>query len=230
MFTDAVELSLVFILGLTSVLVLSGIHWNIMENAAYTHYTTCPSPNQIQSTTTEQNVTQQTCLTATPTNGINYQQQISNSPPQMIQKRKRNVNPQADENFIRALEAVRYGGIGFCKAARMYGVNNRTLWLEYKKRGYPNFRSSIKNRKQETVQTADVNNQTSSSPPPEETLPRQESEEMMAPNPVTLLNNTFFDKPVDLGPMLQRPKFLDPGAILNAQQAINFQGLTFEHI
>lgn len=62
------------------------------------------------------------------------------------QKRKRSVNPQSDENFQRALEAVRYGGIGFCKAARMYGCNNRTLWLEYKKRGYPISRPSIKNR------------------------------------------------------------------------------------
>lgn len=61
-------------------------------------------------------------------------------------KRKRSVNPQGDENFIRALEAVRSGGIGFCKAARLYGVNNRTLWLEYKKRGYPVSRPSIKSR------------------------------------------------------------------------------------
>lgn len=64
----------------------------------------------------------------------------------MPPKRKRSVNPQGDENFIRALEAVRCGGIGFCKAARLFGVNNRTLWLEYKKRGYPISRPSIKNR------------------------------------------------------------------------------------
>lgn len=63
-----------------------------------------------------------------------------------VVKRKRSVNPQGDENFIRALEAVRSGGIGFCKAARLYGVNNRTLWLEYKKRGYPVSRPSIKSR------------------------------------------------------------------------------------
>ncbi|XP_033158372.1 longitudinals lacking protein, isoforms J/P/Q/S/Z isoform X3 [Drosophila mauritiana] len=63
-----------------------------------------------------------------------------------VVKRKRSVNPQGDENFIRALEAVRTGGIGFCKAARLYGVNNRTLWLEYKKRGYPVSRPSIKAR------------------------------------------------------------------------------------
>lgn len=70
-----------------------------------------------------------------------------------VVKRKRSVNPQGDENFIRALEAVRSGGIGFCKAARLYGVNNRTLWLEYKKRGYPISRPSIKSRvvKQENL-------------------------------------------------------------------------------
>lgn len=67
--------------------------------------------------------------------------------PQMTPaKRRRTTNPQSEENFQRALEAVRFGGIGFCKAARMFGVNNRTLWLEYKKKGYPNNRPSIKSR------------------------------------------------------------------------------------
>lgn len=42
-----------------------------------------------------------------------------------------------NENFLRALEAVRTQGIGFCKAAKIHGVNNRTLWLEYQKLGYP---------------------------------------------------------------------------------------------
>ncbi|XP_059615703.1 longitudinals lacking protein, isoforms H/M/V isoform X1 [Phlebotomus argentipes] len=73
-------------------------------------------------------------------------QQQPPAPTPAPQKRKRSVNPQGDENFIRALEAVRYGGIGFCKAARLFGVNNRTLWLEYKKRGYPISRPSIKSR------------------------------------------------------------------------------------
>lgn len=40
-------------------------------------------------------------------------------------------------NLQRALEAVRFDGIGFCKAARIHGVNNRTLWLQYHKLGYP---------------------------------------------------------------------------------------------
>ncbi|XP_026741505.1 zinc finger and BTB domain-containing protein 14-like [Trichoplusia ni] len=61
-------------------------------------------------------------------------------------RRKRATNPQSEENFQRALEAVRFGGIGFCKAARLFGVNNRTLWLEYKKKGYPNNRPSIRSR------------------------------------------------------------------------------------
>lgn len=42
-----------------------------------------------------------------------------------------------NENFLRALRAVRDEGIGFCKAAKLHGVNNRTLWLEYQKLGYP---------------------------------------------------------------------------------------------
>lgn len=42
-----------------------------------------------------------------------------------------------NENFLRALQAVRDEGIGFCKAAKIHGVNNRTLWLEYQKLGYP---------------------------------------------------------------------------------------------
>lgn len=66
--------------------------------------------------------------------------------PQPPPRRKRSINPQQDDNFIQALEAVRYGGLGFCKAAKLYGVNNRTLWLEYKKRGYPILRPSTKNR------------------------------------------------------------------------------------
>lgn len=39
----------------------------------------------------------------------------------------------------------------------MFGVNNRTLWLEYKKRGYPNNRPSLKSR---------VKQEANSSPPP----------------------------------------------------------------
>ncbi|XP_065344797.1 protein bric-a-brac 1-like isoform X5 [Cloeon dipterum] len=60
--------------------------------------------------------------------------------------RRKRTDTQRDENFLQALEAVRTGGIGFCKAARMYGVNNRTLWLEYRRRGYPITRPSLKPR------------------------------------------------------------------------------------
>lgn len=66
-------------------------------------------------------------------------------------KRKRSVNPQAEENFIAALEAVRSGKLGFCKAAKVYGVNNRTLWLEYKRRGYPLIRPSTKAKSQQAM-------------------------------------------------------------------------------
>lgn len=85
------------------------------------------------------------------------------------QKRKRSVNPQGDENFLRALDAVRFGGIGFCKAARLYGVNNRTLWLEYKKRGYPISRPSIKNR---------IKTEPNMSPPPASSTPSAEENTM----------------------------------------------------
>ncbi|XP_045784112.1 longitudinals lacking protein, isoforms H/M/V-like isoform X1 [Maniola jurtina] len=108
---------------------------------------------------------------------------------QTPQKRRRATNPQAEENFQRALEAVRFGGIGFCKAARMFGVNNRTLWLEYKKKGYPNNRPSIKSRiKREHV-----------TPPPEQKDEQPHQEQQMAllcpPHPVPV---GFIDpRPVD---------------------------------
>lgn len=55
-------------------------------------------------------------------------QRISGTSRKMIRK---------EENFLRALKAVRDEGMGFCKAAKIHGVNNRTLWLEYQKLGYP---------------------------------------------------------------------------------------------
>lgn len=96
------------------------------------------NPAQIISIVSPQQTQQQSSTTTTSAAAT-----TSQAAPQ---KRKRSVNPQSDENFQRALEAVRTGGIGFCKAARMFGCNNRTLWLEYKKRGYPISRPSIKNR------------------------------------------------------------------------------------
>uniref|UniRef100_A0A8D8WKS5 Protein tramtrack, alpha isoform n=1 Tax=Cacopsylla melanoneura TaxID=428564 RepID=A0A8D8WKS5_9HEMI len=67
------------------------------------------------------------------------------TPPLTARKKRYNsCSSQDRERFNEALEAVRYGGIGFCKAARLYGVNNRSLWLEYKKRGYPTMRPGPK--------------------------------------------------------------------------------------
>lgn len=135
-------------------------------------------------------------------------------------KRKRSVNPQADENFVRALEAVRFGGIGFCKAARMYGVNNRTLWLEYKKRGYPINRPSIKNRvKQDFAAALELQGQPqaipSNSPP--------ESQPMICtpPQPMDMVTAAFpNDFPEDM-----RARYHDT-AILTAAQ-INMHGISF---
>lgn len=171
-----------------------------------------------------------------------YQPQIGNSPPQIL-KRKRSLNPQSEENFIKALEAVRFGGIGFCKAARMYGVNNRTLWLEYKKRGYPNFRLSIKNRKQEQgggEQQQKIEPQMGGQPGEEGMFLKQEYPKLSGEggeqvvcatsgHPVALISGTFFEgKPVDLGPVLHRPKYLDP-SLINGQ-GINFHSINFEQM
>lgn len=51
--------------------------------------------------------------------------------------------PQDNENFKLALDAVMNKGIGFCKAARTFGVNNRTLWLECRRLGFLNPRSKV---------------------------------------------------------------------------------------
>lgn len=44
-----------------------------------------------------------------------------------------------DENLSLAIEAVSKG-MGFCRASKVYNVNNRSLWLEYKKLGLPSSR------------------------------------------------------------------------------------------
>ncbi|GLG92530.1 Uncharacterized protein GBIM_00207 [Gryllus bimaculatus] len=100
-------------------------------------------------------------------------------------RRKRSSNPQADENFVRALEAVRLGGIGFCKAARMFGVNNRTLWLEYKKRGYPVTRPSpsVKSRIKQEVPTSSPSQQANSQPETTPTNAPVSSSSAMCPPP-----------------------------------------------
>lgn len=54
---------------------------------------------------------------------------------------KRGRKKGDEQNLLSAIEAVRKG-MGFCRASRMFGVNNRSLWVEYKKTGY----SSSRNR------------------------------------------------------------------------------------
>ncbi|KAJ3660152.1 hypothetical protein Zmor_004621 [Zophobas morio] len=214
----------------TSQLTLTGMQWNVMDHTAYAQFTSCTSPTALPPSQTYAQCPTVAQLNPPSPSAQCYQNQIANSPPQIIQKRKRSINPQGDENFIRALEAVRFGGIGFCKAARMFGVNNRTLWLEYKKRGYPNFRLSIKNRKleQQAAATAAAEGQPPPSPQAEPVPPPQEKPEEQG-QPVALISGAFFDgKHVDLGAVLQRPKYLDP-AIVN-QQGVNFQGINFEQM
>lgn len=55
------------------------------------------------------------------------------------------------------------------QAARLYGVNNRTLWLEFKKRGYPISRPSIKSR---------IKTEPNMSPPPAPSTPSGEENTM----------------------------------------------------
>ncbi|CAG2053379.1 unnamed protein product [Timema podura] len=108
-------------------------------------------------------------------------------------RRKRSTNPQADENFVRALDAVRFGGIGFCKAARMFGVNNRTLWLEYKKRGYPVTRPSLKSRvKQEISSSTGGANNTNQQMAPSQSNMAPPSQPM-GPPPAVVNMSGFLD-------------------------------------
>ncbi|KAK9891494.1 hypothetical protein WA026_014731 [Henosepilachna vigintioctopunctata] len=152
-------------------------------------------------------------------------------------KKKRSVNPQSEENFIKALDAVRNGGIGFCKAARMYGVNNRTLWLEYKKRGYPNFRLSIKNRKTDPPgdgsaamdENADCSQKTHAS---DDAVGERYEDAAGGPSEVAVNAPIgYFDKHVDFGQMIHR---MNAAALMASQQqqqnAAHFQTINFEQI
>lgn len=139
-------------------------------------------------------------------------------------KRKRSINPQGDENFIRALDAVRFGGIGFCKAARLYGVNNRTLWLEYKKRGYPNFRLSIKNRNQPQSQLQSVEIKEAAH---QEHIDNDRHYEDKLNNQIIVNNSSIYDgKHVDIKEVMHR-KYYDGNE--NPQQ-MNFQTIQLEQI
>lgn len=198
-----------------------------MDHNGYPQYVTQPNVTptvdiQFTNTIISQNVITQNY----EQKHIIAKQENANSPP--LIKRKRNINPQAEENFVRALEAVRFGGIGFCKAARMYGVNNRTLWLEYKKRGYPISRLSIKNRKPEYTVMNTPSKQPNSPPvnchQQQEIVPTNNP-----PNTVSMFNGTFMDaKPVDVTPNIQRTRFFDNN--INTQHAVNLQTMSFEPI
>ncbi|XP_039287011.1 protein bric-a-brac 2 isoform X2 [Nilaparvata lugens] len=82
------------------------------------------------------------------------------APPKARAPHRRRINPQQSEAFREALEAVRTGRLGFCKAAKTYGVNNRTLWLEYKRLGYPLARQGPKHN---NAANANANSTNSSS-------------------------------------------------------------------
>lgn len=61
--------------------------------------------------------------------------------------KKRRLGSNIDNAMLgQAIEAVRQG-MGFLRASRIFGVNNRTLWLEFQKRGYPSGRNRIKSSK-----------------------------------------------------------------------------------
>lgn len=203
-----------------------------MEHSGYSHYVTQSNINpnvdiQFTNTIVNQTINPPTTPDYEPKHNINAPPPVNtNSPPQLL-KRKRNINPQGEENFVRALEAVRFGGIGFCKAARMYGVNNRTLWLEYKKRGYPISRLSIKNRKPEYAGATQPSQQ-SNSPP----VNCHQEQEIVTSNQnnVPMVNGTFMEegRPVDVTSTIQRSRFFDTN--INTQHAVNLQSMTFEPI
>ncbi|XP_060534588.1 protein tramtrack, beta isoform-like isoform X4 [Cylas formicarius] len=228
---------------------VAGIQWNIVEQQQQPqqgyagHFNACPPPESAAPAAPPDPP-----FNPDPAQGYVGQGGGGGGGPAPMtqQKRKRSVNPQADENFIRALEAVRFGGIGFCKAARMYGVNNRTLWLEYKKRGYPNFRLSIKNRKQEVAAASGA------TPGPAQAEPAAYETKshtggfgdgktaagsggggeqiLCTSHPVALISSNYFEgKHVDVGPMMQRPKW-DPGLVNPSAAGINFHNITFEHM
>jgi hypothetical protein len=74
----------------------------------------------IQSPVNIQNSTNEASTSANST----VQNTSASTPVVPPPKRKRSVNPQGEENFLRALDAVRFGGIGFCKLSSKY-KNNR---------------------------------------------------------------------------------------------------------
>nr|CAD7453845.1 unnamed protein product [Timema tahoe] len=150
-------------------------------------------------------------------------------------RRKRSTNPQADENFVRALDAVRFGGIGFCKAARMFGVNNRTLWLEYKKRGYPVTRPSLKSRvKQEISSSTGGANNTNQQMAPSQSNMAPPSQPMGPPPTVVNMSGFLDSRPNEFvhpqSPIPPRHRFQEiMTGNINASQ-MNPHGVIFNQI
>ncbi|XP_055325086.1 broad-complex core protein isoform X4 [Sitodiplosis mosellana] len=174
-------------------------------------YSQGPTPNQSpinsSGTTNQQQQSQQPPQAAQPQTTSSSSTSTATT-SQAAPKRKRSVNPQSDENFQRALEAVRYGGIGFCKAARMYGCNNRTLWLEYKKRGYPISRPSIKNRiKLEPNMTPPP---TSPAPTNEENTSMENYEHNMTPAQQSTINMSAVPPPAETPTSIMCPPHAHP--------------------
>lgn len=72
----------------------------------------------IQSPVNIQNSTNDGNTSASNNNNVNANSSSGSVNAAAPPKRKRSVNPQGEENFLRALDAVRFGGIGFCKESR----------------------------------------------------------------------------------------------------------------
>jgi hypothetical protein len=81
----------------------------IVQSVYSQQSTPIQSPVNIQNSNNE-------ASTSASSNNVTNTSTSSTAPPP---KRKRSVNPQGEENFLRALDAVRFGGIGFCKLSTL---------------------------------------------------------------------------------------------------------------
>lgn len=87
----------------------------IVQSVYSQQSTPIQSPVNIQNSTNDGNTSGGSNVNASTSSNTG-----SAAPP----KRKRSVNPQGEENFLRALDAVRFGGIGFCKLS-----TSHTRWI-----------------------------------------------------------------------------------------------------
>ncbi len=83
----------------------------IVQSVYSQQSTPIQSPVNIQNSTSDANSSASNSNNITNISSANATTPSTTAPP----KRKRSVNPQGEENFLRALDAVRFGGIGFCK-------------------------------------------------------------------------------------------------------------------